>query len=169
MSDEAGMTTTTQQAISYRIADAKARFLEDAIQLIMPVLRNGDEAEFVVEDIEDLTQDTIDLFAALLRCDEQHHLLATLSDQYPYEATEAQLEKLFGRFVTVCDHVHELVEILQDRGQQVKSRHTLKAVCNRAHRLVEDDEAVYETEAFRTLMEEAFADYQAGQVKEWLV
>ncbi|MFQ5859444.1 MAG: hypothetical protein ACE5LU_27925, partial [Anaerolineae bacterium] len=164
MSDREGIVSVAEQAVSCQIANAKAQFLESALRLLTPVVQNGDEAVGLAEDIEGLAQDTIDLFATLLRCDKQHNLLAATSEEYPYEATEAQLEELFLRFATVCDRVRELVEALQNRGHEIESRHALEAVCAHAHRLVQDDDTFYETEAFRTLLEEALAEYQTGQV-----
>ena len=70
-----------------QIASAKEQFLANALRLITPLVNNGDGVVSLPEDVESLARDTIDLFATLLRCDEQHNLRAATAEDYPYLAT----------------------------------------------------------------------------------
>ncbi len=156
------------QGIStFQIVNAKEQFLESALRLITPVVEDGDEAVYLPEDIEELARDTINLFTTLLRCDEQHNLLAATSEEYPYQAAEEELAELFLRFLALCDTLRGLVDTLQKRGYEVKSQRALEAVCTHANYLARDDEAFYETETYHALAERALAEYQTGQVEEW--
>jgi hypothetical protein len=150
-----------------QIARAKEQFLEDALRVIAPVVNNGGEVISLPEDVESLARDAIDLFATLLRCDEQHHLLAVTSEDYPYLTAEEELAALLRRFLAMCEELCMLGETLQRRGHEIKSQSALEAVCAHAQRLVHDDQTFYETETYRTLAERAQTEYQSGQVEEW--
>lgn len=113
-----------------------------------------------------MARDTINLFTTLLRCDEQHNLLAATAEEYLYQAAEEELAELFLRFLAVCDALRGLVDTLQGRGHEIKSQRALEAVCARAHYLARD-EAFYETETYHALAERALTEYQTGQVEEW--
>lgn len=155
-------TMTTLQ-----IARAKEQFLEDALRVIVPVVNNGGEVISLPADVESLVRDAIDLFATLLRCDEQHHLLAVTSEDYPYLTAEEELAALLRRFLATCEELCVLSKTLNRRGYEIKSQSALEAVCARARRLVHDDQTFYETETYRTLAERARREYQNGQVEEW--
>ena len=101
--------------ITLKIAQEKEQFLENALQVVAPIINNGYEPTFLSENMESLAQDTIELFATLLRCDEQHNLLAATIDDYSYSATEEALEKLFGRFLIMCGKLKSLSEALATR------------------------------------------------------
>jgi len=156
-----------QEISTFQIVNAKEHFLESALRLITPAVENGDEVVCLPEDIEELARDTINLFTTLLRCDEQHNLLAATAEEYPYQAAEEELADLFLRFLAVCDALRGLVDTLQRRGFEIKSQRDLEAVCTRAHYLARDDEAFYETEPYHALAERALTEYQTGQVEEW--
>jgi len=158
-----------QAMTTLQIARAKEQFLEDALRLIIPLANDGDGVRSLLDDFESLARDTVDLFSTLLRCDEQHNLLAATSDDYPYLEAEEELAALFRRFLTMCDGLRALGETLQSRGYEIKSQRTLEAAYAHAHRLVHDDQTFYETETYRTIAERAQAEYQSGQIEEWPV
>lgn len=150
-----------------QIARAKEQYLEDALDLVASVMENGDVSSSLAEDAESLVQDTVDLFATLRRCDEQHSLLAATSDDYPYQEIEDELATLFQQFLSMCNQLCTLSDRFQDSGHEIESHHILQKVCAHARRLVQDDQTFYESETYRTLAERAQAEYEAGQVEEW--
>lgn len=150
-----------------QIARAKERYLENALNMISPAVKNGDVATSLLEDFESLVRDTIDLFATLQRCDEQHSLLAATVEDYPYQETEAELAALFRRFLSTCDELRVLGEVLQSKGHELESQRTLDSVCAHTRRLVYNDQTFYGTETYRTIAERAETEYQSGQVEEW--
>lgn len=152
-----------------QIAWAKEHFLEHALRLITPVVTGDGEAPSLAQDVDSLAQDAIDLFATLLRCDEEHSLLAATSDDYPYQATEEELAVLFRRFLNMSKDLSALTRRLQSQGHDIESQAELEAVSAHAWRLVHDDQSFYETETYRSLAEQAYAEYQSGQVEEWPV
>ncbi|MBS1252967.1 MAG: hypothetical protein MAG451_02011 [Anaerolineales bacterium] len=150
-----------------QIARAKEKYLEDALDLVASVMENGDVLPSLAEDVESLVQDTIDLFATLRRCDEQHSLLAATSEDYPYEEIEVELAALFQQFLALCNELRAVTRMVQDRGHEIKGHQALGEICAHARRLVQDDQTFYESETYRLLAERAQAEYEAGQVEEW--
>jgi len=151
-----------------QLAEAKEQFLESALQLITPIVNNGHEMTFVIKDIEYLIEDVTNLFAMLLRCDEQHNLLAT-TDNYPYLAIEFELTKLFERFLDGGKKLQQVGELLQEKGFELKNLAHLSDVCSHAHRLVEDDQSFYDTLAYQNLAQQSYIEYQNNKIEAWPV
>lgn len=152
-----------------QIARAKEQFLEDALNLVTSVVDDGDVPPSLPEDVEGLARDAVDLFATLLRCDEQHSLLAATSEDYPYQEIEKELATLFQQFLTTCNELRMLAEMLQSKGYKIKSQRSLETLCAHARRLVHDDQTFYESETYRILAERAQAEYDSGQIPTTLL
>jgi hypothetical protein len=153
--------------ITLEIAQAKEQFLEDALQVVVPIINNGYDPTFLSNDVESLAQDTVQLFATLLRCDEQHNLLATTVDNYPYAVTEETLDELFSRFLAMCGKLKSLSETIQQKGIYIKNHADLVTIYAHARRLVNDDQSFYETTTYERLAEQAEVEYQTGQIEKW--
>ncbi len=151
-----------------QLAEAKEQFLESAVQLITPVVNNGHEMTFVIKDVECLIEDETNLFAMLLRCDEQHNLLAT-TDNYPCSAIESELTKLFERFLDGGKKLQQVAELLQKKGFELKNLAQLIDVCSHAHRLVEDDQSFYDTVVYQNLAQQSYTEYKNNKIETWPV
>jgi len=151
-----------------QLAEAKEQFLESALQLITPIVNNGHEMTFVIKDIEYLIEDVTNLFVMLLRCDEQHNLLAT-TDNYPYLAIEFELTKLFERFLDGGKKLQQVGELLQEKGFELKNLAHLSNVCSHAHHLVEDDQRFYDTLVYQNLAQQSYTEYQNNKIDAWPV
>jgi len=154
-------TITTLQ-----IAGVKERFLEKAVRLVVPPARNGNKLLPLPEDVEDLTQDAIGLFSTLLRCDEQHNLLAGGAD-YDYLTVETELTTLFSKFLVLCNELLDLGKTLGKQGRKIKNQSELEQIRAHVRRLVNNDQSFYRTKAYLTIAERAYTEYQSGQVEEW--
>ncbi len=147
-----------------QIAKEKEQFLEKSISLLK--VENEKKYATLAEDIEYLVQDAIGLFPLLLRCDEQHQLTAVTSNDYPYQAAEETLDKIFAKFLELCDQLSALAKVQFDMGYEIKNRNKLEAVRTKARRIVEDDETFYESELYRSITARAMEEYQKGQVEK---
>lgn len=116
--------------------------------------------------LEELFQDTLQLYISALRTDEFHHYSAFTSPDYAYANTEERLQKIFYAIHWLLVSEVDVVAKLEILGYFSKKKGALEQCIKEVNAILSGESPAYSTAQFQDILQQSLDDVNSGRVME---
>jgi hypothetical protein len=150
----------------------KAQILRDYFEALSRELYSGEPWHDVhrwailTGQLENLFEDTLQLYISALRTDEFHHYTAFTSPDYAYVNTEERLQSLFYTIHWLLVNELDIIAKIEAQGHYSKQRVVLEQCIKEVNTILAGESPAYSTAQFQTILQQSLDDVNSGRVEE---
>jgi hypothetical protein len=150
----------------------KEQILRDYFEALSRELYSGEpwhdahQWAILTGQLDELFQDTLQLYISTLRADELHHYTAFTSPGYAYADIEGRLQNLFYVLHQILVNELEIAAKLETQGYFTKKREALEKCLKDVNTILAGESSVYNTAQFYAMLQQSLDDINSGRVEE---